>query len=110
MQIVNSNKELRAKDIVYGHSNQYHRNVPIVLSNIILKYFNNTYHINNELKIKDILLPKFNFTESIVIEIGQYLSFEQCETCNLITWPDGFDHTQCYAYCSRNNYRAVLSV
>ena len=35
--------------------------------------------LNNQ--IKDILLPKVNFIESIVNELGNYLQFKKCQTC-----------------------------
>ena len=91
----NYKEEVRTRDIVYGHSNQHHRNVPIVISNIVLKYFNNTYHTNKQLRIKDILLPKFNFVESIVTAIEHYLPFERCDACTSITWSNTFGYIEC---------------
>ena len=86
----------KSKDIVYGYCKQHPRNVPMVLSNIILKRFDITYFVNDSSKIKDILLPKFNFIQSIVDEINNYFEFDQCETCPATTWSDDFERTK---YC-----------
>ena len=88
----------KTRDVIYGHSRQHNRNIPIVLSNKILQFYNETYHKNHLLQIKDILLPKLNFMETIVDNIEIFLLFKQCNTCHLVTWAANCGYFECFGY------------
>lgn len=89
----------KKKDIVYGFSRRHHRNIPIPVSNITLKYFNHKYLSSKQLKIKDTLLPHIEFKKSIANEIDSYLSFRECKDCDAVTWSDYFGQIDCNNIC-----------
>ena len=99
----NHNTNDKSEVVIHGYANQHHRIIPVVLSNIIIKYFNKSYDTNDKLQIKDILLSKLDFVKSIVTEIENYSSFKECKFCKSITWSNNFGSICASSNCIKEN-------